>query len=230
MRRPALLLLALPFALSCASSTTTTPPSEASNSKPVAEQEEPRRALGTQNDVRIDVAVYSDRLTPNTVVPIRWDITNHRDKTILVADLIPNAMYDPDTRTVTVDLGSEIPGENFLPRLIAVRPEERKTFSGSAHVNIAANPASSPWTPKPNGIRVRLNFLDDTTTFAPLIDIKEKAVYDPKLADALFQKWVDNNETVVTNTLPMRWAGGTANEPLTPATDPARAGRGRGRP
>jgi hypothetical protein len=229
VRRLALLLIALSFTFSCASSTAPSP-GASSASKPVAEQEEPRRALGTMNDVRIDVAVYSDKLTPNTVVPIKWDITNHRDRTILVADLIPNAMYDPDTRTVTVDLGSEIPGENFLPRLIAVRPQERKSFSGSAHVNIAANPVS-PWTPKPNGIRVRLNFLDDTSTFAPLIEIKEKAVYDPKLADALFQKWVDNNETVVTNTLPMRWSGGmAAEEGLTPATDPRRAGRGRGRP
>jgi hypothetical protein len=86
--------------------------------------------------------------------------------------------------------------------------------------------------PRPNGVRVRLNFLDDTKTFANLIEIPEKAVYDPKLAADLFQKWVENNETVVTNILPMRWQGGTASltDQGTPSLGTPRRGRGSGRP
>jgi hypothetical protein len=214
---PLLLLLAA----ACASST--------SPSKSVVENNEPRRALGTENGVRIDVEIYSDSLTTSSSIPLKYDITNHRDKTILVADLIPQGNYDPDTQTVTVNLGTEIPGQNFLPRLIAIRPEERKSFSTAAHVVIAANPGT-PWTPRPSGVRVRLNFLENTPPFAKLVEIPEKAVYDPKLAADLFQKWVETNETVVTNTLPMRWASGsrTAME-ATPAAPPPRRGRG-GRP
>lgn len=199
MKRNALLLLLVAVSAACSSS----------SSQPINESKEPRRALGTENGVRIDVEVYSESLTTNASIPIKYDITNHRNQTILVADLVPSGTYDSDTQTVTVNLGTEIPGENFLPRLIAVRPEERKSFSTAAHCVIAANPGT-PWTPHPNGVRIRLNFLDDTTTFAKLIDIPEKAVYDPKMASDLFQKWVENNETVVTNILPMRWQGGSA--------------------
>ncbi len=216
VKRTAFLLL-LATAAACSSS---------SSSKPIVESTEPRRALGTENGVRLDVELYSDSLKTNTNLPLKYDITNHRDQTILVADLIPQGSYDSDTQTVTVNLGTEIPGEQFLPRLIPIRPGERKTFTVAAHVVIAANPGT-PWTPKPNGVRIRLNFLDDTKTFSPLVDIKEKAVHDPNLAAALFQKWVENNETVVTNTLPMRWQGIVIVDTPTPTT-PTRRGRGRG--
>jgi len=198
-----------------------------SASKPIVDSTEPRRALGTENGVRIDVEIYSESLSTNSSIPIKYDITNGREKTILVADLIPQGNYDPDTQTVTVNLGTEIPGENFLPRLIAIRPQERKSFQTAAHVIIAANPGT-PWSPRPNGVRVRLNFLDDTATFSKLVEIPEKAVYDPKMASDLFQKWVENNETVVTNILPMRWQGGGATlmGGDGPAPPPTRRGRG----
>src|SRR4051794_19507675 len=198
-----------------------------SASKPIVESTEPRRALGTENGVRIDVEIYTELLSTNSSIRIKYDITNGREKTILVADLIPQGNYDPDTQTVTVSLGTEIPGENFLPRLIAIRPQERKSFQTAAHVIIAANPGT-PWSPRPNGVRVRLNFLDDTATFSKLVEIPEKAVYDPKMASDLFQKWVENNETVVTNILPMRWQGGGATlmGGDGPAPPPTRRGRG----
>jgi hypothetical protein len=201
----------------------------ASASKPIVESTEPRRALGTENGVRIDVEIYSESLTTNSSIPIKYDITNNSEKTILVADRIPEGSYDPDTQTVTVNLGTEIPGEDFLPRLIAIRPQERKSFQTAAHVVIAANPGS-PWAPRPNGVRVRLNFLDDTATFSKLVEIPEKTIHDPKLAADLFQKWVENNETVVTNVLPMRWqGGGVAAFGDTAAPPPTKRGRG-GRP
>ena len=213
MKRAALLLL-LAVAVACASS-----------SKPIVESTEARRAVGTENGVRLDVELYSETLRTNLSLPLKYDITNNRNQTILVADLIPEGSYDSDTHTVTVNLGTEIPGEQFLPRLIPIRPGERKTFNTAARVVIATGPGT-PWTPKPNGVRIRLNFLDDTSTFSQLIDIKEKAVHDPQLAAALFQKWVENNETVVTNTLPMRWQGVAMGE--TPETPPSRPRRGRG--
>lgn len=182
--------------------------------------------LGTENGVRIDVEIYSESLTTNSSIPIKYDITNTREKTILVADILPQGNYDPDTQTVTVNLGTEIPGQDDLPRLIAIRPQERKTFKTAAHVVVAANPGT-PWSPRPNGVRVRLNFLDESSPFSRLVEIPEKTVHDPKLAADLFQKWVDNNETVVTNTLPMRWQGGVAGlGGDTAAPPPTRRGRG----
>lgn len=193
-----------------------------SSTKPV-DMKEPRRVVGTDNDVRIDAEVYGDTLTPNTSIPIKYDITNNRSTTILVADLLLQATYDPDTQTVTVDIGSEIPGEEFLPRLISIPSGGKKSFSGSVHVAIMTNPAATPFVPRPNALKIRVNFLGDPKPFTKLIDIPEKAVRDPELAAALFPKWVEQNETVVTNALPMRWRGTSATED---EASPARRRRG----
>ena len=185
---------------------------------------EPRRVVGTENDVRIDAEVYGDTLSPNVNIPIKYDITNHRSTTILVADLLLNATYDPDTLTVTVDIGSEIPGQQFLPRLISIPSGGKKSFTAAAHVAILHNPNSTPFAPRPSALRLRVNFLGDTQPFVKLIDIPEKAVHDPELANSIFTTWVEKNETVMTNTLPMRWRGVPAVDE-TPAV-PARRRRG----
>ncbi|HEY6138299.1 MAG TPA: hypothetical protein VI670_11095 [Thermoanaerobaculia bacterium] len=200
MYRKLLLPLAALFFAACASTT-----------MPV-DMKEPRRVLGTESDVRLDALVYQDHLAEAIQIPVAYEITNHRNKTILVADIVPLASYDPETRTVTIDLGTEIPGESFLPRLIAIGPEQKKTFHQTAHVTIAARPGN-PWAPRPDRIRIRLNFLGDEQPFQQLVEMneKEKGLYDPKLAADLFPKWVEGNETVVTNTLPMRWNGGVAD-------------------
>src|SRR5436309_9047726 len=150
---------------------------------------EPRRVVGTENDVRIDAEVYGDTLSPNVSIPIKYDITNNRAGSILIADLLLAATYDAETRTVTVDIGSEIPGEEFLPRLISIPSGGKKSFSGSAHVAILQNPSATPFAPRPNALRVRVNFLDDPKPFTKLIDIPEKAVRDPQLANEIFPKW-----------------------------------------
>jgi hypothetical protein len=86
------------------------------------------------------------------------------------------------------------------------------------------NPSATPFAPRPNALRLRVNFLGDTKAFVKLIDIPEKAVHDPELASSIFTKWVEQNETVVTNTLPMRWRGQALVDE--PATSPARRRRG----
>ncbi|HUP44094.1 MAG TPA: hypothetical protein VM779_01135, partial [Thermoanaerobaculia bacterium] len=88
---------------------------------------EPRRLVGTENQVRVDVQVFGDQLSRSVRIPIRYDITNERPQPIAVADLVPEVTYDPDTQTVTVSIGSEVPGHQFLPRLIAIQPGEKRS-------------------------------------------------------------------------------------------------------
>lgn len=195
------------------------------STKPV-DMKEARRVVGTENGVRVDAEVFGDRLSPNTSIALKYDITNQRGAPILVADILPQANYDPDTQTVTISIGTEIPGEQFLPRLIPIQPGEKKSFQTGVHVIIVANP-STPWQPRPNALRLRINFLGDSQPFADLISMPEKAMHNPQLAEALFPKWVERNETVMTNTLPMRWALG-APEPAAPQLPARRRGRGAG--
>lgn len=170
---------------------------------------EPRRLVATDNDVRLDAQVKVEMLGPSTDVPIDYQVTNNRQTAIAIAELVPNATYDEDTQTVTVTFGSEVPGEQFLPRLILIKPGERRTFSSGARVNVPITEMvnQNPFHRFPNGLRIRLNFLGDAQPFMKLVGISERAVRDPALANELFPKWVEVNESVITSVLPMRWIG-----------------------
>jgi hypothetical protein len=195
-------VLLLLFAAACNS---TTPPTPATTPGKI-NMKEARRMVGTENGVRVDAEIYGEQMIQGASVAIKYEITNQRATPILIADLIAQSTYDPDTRIVTIDIGSEIPGAELLPRLISIPSGERRTFNTGAQINIRM-PPNSPWTPKPRGLQLRVNFLSDPAPFAMLVDIPERAVRDKKLADELFPKWVEGNETVTTNALPMRWQG-----------------------
>jgi hypothetical protein len=206
-----LALLAFAFAAGCASSRT-------------VDLQEPRRVVGTEESVRVDAQIFGDVLGPSSSIRLTYDITNDRATPIAVADIIPETSYDPDTQTVTVTIGSEVPGMQLLPRLVAIAPGEKKNFSTVARVSILLGTAVTPLTRFPNALRVKLNFLNDTAAFRQLIAIPERAVYDPKLADELFPKWLEKNETLYTNTVPMQWRGATPEDPTVPSTRRPRRG------
>src|SRR5438067_9243606 len=122
----------------------TAPPAPAT--KPGAiNMKEPRRMVGTENNVRVDAEIYGEEMIQGSSIAIKYEITNQRATPILIADLIAQSNYDPDTPTVTVDVGSEIPGEELLPRLISIPSGERRSFNTGAHINIRV-PVNSPWT------------------------------------------------------------------------------------
>jgi hypothetical protein len=56
--------------------------------------------------------------------------------------------------------------------------------------------------------------------------ITEKALHDPQLANALFPTWIERNEVVITNALPMRWSAPIEE---TPTIDSRTIGRRRRR-
>jgi hypothetical protein len=197
-------------------------------STPKVDMKEPRRLVATDNDVRIDIQVRGEVLAPSTEIPIDYEVTNNRDSSIAIADLIPDATYDAETQTVTVTLGSEVPGQQFLPRLLLVKSGEHKTFSSAARVTLPITELvdSNPFHRYPNALRIRLNFLADVRPFAKLIGISERAVHDPTLAAELFPKWVEQNESVITNVLPMRWIGTSAESSADVPIGPVRKRKG----
>jgi hypothetical protein len=167
--------------------------------------------------VRVDAQIFGERLTSSSSIRLKYDITNERNTPIAVADLIPETTYDPETQTVTVSIGSEVPGAQLLPRLVSIAPGEKKSFSTVARVNIIMGNSVTPLTRFPNALRVKVNFLNETEQFKQLIAIPERAIHDPKLADELFPKWLEKNETLYTNALPMRWGVDTPPEgPMIP--------------
>ena len=221
MKRIAVVLLLL-FAAGCASSPAPAP-------KPSVHMDEPRRIVGTENDVRLDAEIVGEHITPGAPIPIRYVITNQRSTTILVADLLPQTNYDPETGTVTIEIGTEIPGQEFLPRLIAISSGEKRSFTTKGVLNVMIRERTLN-NVVPRELRLRLNFLGETTPFEKLINIPEKAVHDPQLASDIFTKWVEGNETVVTNAIPMRWGQGYSDEPAMSTPQTGRRRRGTSSP
>jgi len=187
---------------------------------------EPRRIVGTESAVRIDAEIRAEEVRPGAPIPFTYVITNQRSEPIAVADIVPVSTYDTETQTITVDIGSEVPGLQLLPRLIPIAPGEKKTFSGSARVSFAMQSRSAdPRTRFPASLRLKLNFLGDTKPFAELLNIPEKAVADAKRADELFPVWVERNEVVYTNAIPVRWVNAAEQQPIQPPPTPVRRGR-----
>jgi hypothetical protein len=189
---------------------------------------EPRRVVGTESAVRVDAEIRGEEIRPGASVPFTYEISNQRADTIAVAEVIPVATYDAETQTVTIDIGSEVPGEHLLPRLISIPPGQKKTFSSSARIAFAVQTSADPRSRYPTALRFKLNFLGDTRPFADLLDIPEKAVADPKRADELFPLWLERNEVVYTNAVPMRWTN--FDQPQMPESMPAPAPSRRRRP
>jgi hypothetical protein len=192
---------------------------------------EPRRVVGTENAVRVDAQISADHVAPGAQIPITYEITNQRETAIAVAELIPETTYDPDSRMFTVSIGSEVPGNTMLPRLILIEPGEKKSFSTLARLLFVAPPRTADPMARmaPAGFRLKLNFLSDTEPFRQLIGISEVAVSDAKLADELFPLWLERNEAVYTNAIPMRWmarARGEFGDGAERARIPRRRGSG----
>jgi hypothetical protein len=183
--------------------------------------EEPRRIVGTETSVRIDAEIRGDELRSGSPLAITYEITNQRAMAIAVADVLPIATYDKETRTVTVDIGAEVPGEETLPRLVSIAPGEKKTFAANARMNFLVAPRNEMRSPTPAALRIKVNFLGDVEPFRQLLNIPERIVADRNLASTLFPIWLEQNEVLYTNTIPMRWttrdalAGPTAPPPPT---------------
>lgn len=186
---------------------------------------EPRRVVGTENLVRVDAEI-SDAMAAGAPIVITYEISNQRTNAIAVADIIPETTFDPETDTVTVSIGSEVPGTTMLPRLVTIEPGEKKSFSTSARVArlIPAQPAD-PRRSATTLLRLKVNFLGDTVPFAELLDIPEKGIADAKRADELFAVWLEKNEAVYTNAVPVQMSGRSTTEGDASQRSPRR-GRG----
>lgn len=205
----------------------------ATTSAPPVDMGEPRRIVGTENSVRVDAQVTGEEAAAGAQVPITYEITNQRSTAIAIADIVPETSYDAETRTVTVTIGSEVPGNELLPRLVLIAPGEKRTFSTAARMKYILPPRASA-DPRdaaaPAAFRLRVNFLGDVEPFRQLVGIKEIAVADAKLADELFPAWLEKNEVLYTNTIPMRLLGRQSNPMMPGMEGMPPAPRRRGRP
>ena len=167
---------------------------------------EGRKLVGTENDVRVDAEVLADHVVAGMPITIRYTLTNGRPNPIAIADIVAVTTYDSESRVLTVNVGSEVPGQQMLPRLIQLNSGEKREFTIGASTNFPASGGTRGPVAPPHELRLKVNFLGNVQPFSMLVNMAERALVDPKLADELFAKWIEGTESVITNSLPVHWA------------------------
>ena len=168
--------------------------------------EEPSRLLGRESDVRVDAQIFMPaRVNTSSVLTMNYEIQNLREQSIAYAELSPLTTFDEDTRTITVTLGTEVPGNQMLPRLTVIPTGEKRSFTAGVRMAFIV-PNKGQFTAYPEKLQIKFSFLRDVEPFRKLLDIPERALNDSQLAAELFPVWVENQESVFTNAIPIDWA------------------------
>jgi hypothetical protein len=173
---------------------------------------EPTRLLGRSEQVRIDAQLTGDHFNPGQLVAIRWDVTNERDEPIFVAEVVPRAFHDPGTGVVTIEIGSALPPEGAA-KIARIASGERKSFSAGVRMPRAVavrrdepcvdSQQSGPQPPRQ--IRAELHFLRELPQSGRFSLTSDGVLQEAETAPELFDFWVERNESLTTNAIPIYW-------------------------
>jgi hypothetical protein len=172
------------------------------------DMDDPRRALGREDDVRIDAQLVNDTLTPGGPIAVKFQIQNLTAQPIAIADKLATASYDTDTRTVTLSIGSETPQE-MMPHVVIIAPQEKKILQASAVPSLNAAAMRTRLGGTPRYVQLKVSILRDLAPFRALIE--KQAQGAQPLPDALFDQWFESNDTIALNSVPVDFRERTGN-------------------
>jgi hypothetical protein len=171
------------------------------------DMKDPRRAVGTEDGVRIDAQLVSEAVSTGAAIGVTVQINNASPHTIAVADKVCEASYDDESRTITLNVGREVPMGGELPHLVTIRPGEKKTFTTGASVSVSPSLSKQRFT-TPAFVQVKVNVLRDVTPFAALFERASKVTTSVLLSDEEFDEWLNANAAIELNVIPIRYRGG----------------------
>jgi len=179
------------------------------------DMKDPRRALGREDDIRVDCELAQDTVTRSGPLNITYRIQNLTDAPIAIADKVSSISYDEDSRMITLSVGAEIP-EETVPHLVIIEPGAKKTLTAGGIVNVAVASSGTHSGLTPMYVQVRVNVLRDLTAFRDLIVQSDQGTKTIAFPDTLFDPWIDATDTVFCNAIPVHWStGGSRNDPPT---------------
>ncbi len=168
---------------------------------------DPKRALALDDDIRIDAQLADDTIGSGSSVNITFQVQNNTRQPVALATKVCDSSYDPETQTVTVSIGAEIPAGPTMPHLSVIKPGETRTFTALAPVQIVLPAVRSPFIAYPRYVQVMVSVLRDITPFADLI-AQQRDTAQPPLPDTLFETWIQNNDAIFLNAIPVHWKAG----------------------
>jgi hypothetical protein len=170
---------------------------------------DPRRALGREDDIRVDAQLIHETVSSGSPLGVTYQIENLSSDPIAVADKVCDVSYDADSRTITVSLGSEVPKAGTMPHLVTIRAGQKKTFTIGAILHVAMPAVRSPFAALPRFVQIKVNFLRDLGPFRTLIDQQAKSAASIELTDAQFDHWLESNDTIFLNAIPVQYNSAT---------------------
>ena len=173
---------------------------------------DPRRALGREDNIRVDAELLQDFLSPSSSLSVTYQIENLTQQTIGVADKVVDVSYDADSATVTFAIGAEVPTGAAMPHVVTIAPGQKRVLTAGGMLHVAVPRARTPWSIVPRYVQIKVNVLRDITPFEALLAQQAKSAVAPALPNDLFDKWVDANDAVFLNSIPVHWAGRDAND------------------
>jgi hypothetical protein len=172
---------------------------------------DPRRALAREDDIRIDAQLARDTVSPGSPIAVVYQIENLSQAPIAIADRIADTSYDIESQIITFSIGSEIPKDGLMPHLVTIAPGEKKTLTAGASVRTSP-PGQSRVAMAPRAVQIQVNVLRDLAPFAALIAQQPAATSAAlvasapiKLGDELFERWIQSNDAIYLNDIPVRW-------------------------
>lgn len=177
----------------------------AAHAADAVDMNDPRRALGREDDVRIDATLQQETVTPGMPIAVKYQIHNLTAMPVAIAHKTADFSYDPETLTITVGIGSEIPMDGNLPQMTTIAPDEKKTFTIAVTPVFAVSAAATRFGGTPRYVQVKVSILRNLAPFAALILSQSKAAGPQPLTDEQFDQWLKGNDTIFLNTIPVRY-------------------------
>jgi len=153
---------------------------------------DPRRALGREDNIKVDAEMIQETLSPGSAICITYQVENLTPSPIAIADKVMAASYDPDSQTITMTIGAEIPEGEAMPHLTTIAPGQTRAFRAGATAQVVVADAHGPWAHVPRFVQIIVNVLRDLGPFANLIAMQARSAVAPPLPNDLFDKWADS--------------------------------------
>ena len=175
------------------------------------DMKDPRRALAREDNIRIDAQLLQDTLQPNGPIQVTYQIENLSGSAVAIADRISDVDFNPDDVTLTLTIGAEALTMKTLPHLVVIMPGEKKTLRSGGTVRGVLN-AHGPFAVVPHSVLIRVNVLRDVAAFRQAIAAQQQPNAAVAVTNDMFDRWIDSNDSIELNTLPVRWSAQPSND------------------